>query len=763
MEPRSPQPPSQRFVRAVALALVVGLAIFVPEATLLGWAPAVLVPVAAAYFTLALALCAWVELLDWAGGAISPSVWVQGLVYGLGSLLLSWPVAATLFEGSFASTLPGAQTAKWWLPALAVLFTWLSASAILAVLARAGLARLAYMSAAALAAAALAEWANRLVLVDEHADLHTGVLAGAMVLAYLGFRGLLSLRPRGPAKGKALTLCLLVAFVGVLWVPAMGLRDASSRRGLAARGVHAPLVIRVSGAWFDFDQDGHSPLYGGADCDDRDSRRHPGARELPDNGIDENCDGFDGRRVTRAAPATDNAALRRWEAQPDVQAWRASTSDLHVVLISVDALRAELLTDTPEHRAQFPALMALRDESRVFVRAFSPAAGTDLSLATLHTGRVDAFASDVSTIAERLYEAGFWTAAIIPTEVLRYAGDALLTRGFTHVQPLRNDAEQRDVGLHATSHHTTRLALAAADRYLGDEGPGRLEGERMFLWAHYFDVHEHDELDPTDPRLRKHTRSRDVHARYAASLQLVDAGVADLRAGLEARGLWHKSIVIFTSDHGEGLDEAARLPLHHGKVLYNELIHVPLFVRVPGSEPSHVELPVSLVDVASTLAHIFDLDIERGGIDGWDLSPELAPQSLAPVPARPQVRSLALYESEQQAVLRWPYKLIARPSAAIYELYNLDEDFGEQEDLFEAQPQTAREMLDALRELPVAELDRTRAGRRERSRLAAEGVERAGLVRVEARAACDRGATQPPADGQQERCAPRPRRHPNRP
>ena len=96
--------------------------------------------------------------------------------------------------------------------------------------------------------------------------------------------------------------------------------------------------------------------------------------------------------------------------------------------------------------------------------------------------------------------------------------------------------------------------------------------------------------------------------RYDEEIAFTDRHVGRLLAGLTARGLTDNLVVIVTSDHGEALDtKQDHGALNHSKHLYDELIHVPLMVKVPGAAPRQVTTPVSLVDVGPTVLDLYGL------------------------------------------------------------------------------------------------------------------------------------------------------------
>ena len=637
--------------------------------------------------------------------------WLRAGIRALPTTIATVPLARTLFEGAFASTLPGASTAFIWLPMVGVIATAVTLRVGEPLAARARARR--FLGVALIAVAVGFELANRTVQRAEYPDVHTFLLVGTCVIAGLALRMLVrGLESRLFARGVwVVSAAIALGFPAAL---AWGLASTEARWAVANHGMHTRMLVRLTRGVFDRDGDGYSPYLGGGDCDDDDPTIHPGAREIPGNAIDENCDGFDGD-----AAATEDLARAREEHARALDAWRSDaalaallerTRGMDVVLIMVDALRADALADTPRQRAAYPALFALLDESRWFMHAFAPSSGTDLSLSGLFTGRINPWTHPEATLPEAMHASGRTTHGVIPSEVLRYVGKSLLTRGLDGHDRLVNDRFERDVGSYTTSHRTTDFGAAFLERVADSDTP-------FFLWLHYFDVHEHHEVKARDRRLRARGIDLDALApeeRYALMVSLVDEEVARVRELLEQHDRWNRTIVVLVSDHGESLGEDPRLPDNHGRYVYNALVHVPVAIRIPDVPPRKVQHAISLLDLYPTLIELI------GGTppasDGTTLLPHLVGDVPHPIAAQP--RPIALNESDQYGVIVWPEKLMVRRNDNLIELYDLAQDFGERNDLSSRRPERVRALMGVAGALPTVEIDRTRKGRRAREHAA---------------------------------------------
>lgn len=621
----------------------------------------------------------------------------RALVVAAPAILVLVPVGRTMFQGSYAATLPGAG----WAPLAVPVLGWLAIAAAVVVgrrwlgdgarLRRASLALAVVVGAAAVGAG------NRMLFRTGYPQLH---LAGTITTLTLLASAVRIVADGVALAGRTRAALVVAALAGLVVTAGWALSSAADRQVVATRADDARHLVRIARSLADVDGDGVAAILGGGDCDEGDDARHAGARDLPGNGIDEDCDGADAIAAVKK-PTDARAAQTRaeWQAQPRVIDAVRRARDFDVVLVSIDALRADQLTPAAADRALFPHLSALLDRARWFQHAFAPAAGTDVSLTTIVSGRWNPFQPIAVTLFEALAAGGRVTHAVLPREVLRYAGETLLTRGLTSLDRVVTDGTRRDVGDRISAGATTDRALAFLDQ-IGDR--------RFALWVHYFDVHEHDQLAlapevlaavPDDGR-------GPGPRRYRALVRVIDQEVGRLLDELAARGRADHTIIVLCSDHGESLGEDPRLPEHHGLVVYQPLIHVPLAIYVPGW-PAGVELePVSLVDVAPTVAAL--TGVTMPDLDGVDLTPELL---AAPGP-RADDRALVAHEQDQWAVMVWPWKLLVRPADNITELYRLDDDPGEHDDRAAAEPARVKALRARYGEFPEVSMDRTVAGRR---------------------------------------------------
>ena len=487
-----------------------------------------------------------------------------------------------------------------------------------------------------------------------------------------------------------------------------GLRSPADRQLLATFGDQSRDLVGIWRKVLDFDRDGNSALLGGGDCNDRDDTRYPGAVDKPGDGIDQDCDGTDASPVTAQpieAPKLEDIAA--WRATKDVAQVLERTKTMHVLVITVDALRADLIAPDAAFRDDFPHITKLLAESVWFTRGFAPATGTDISLSTFLTGRFDPFQPIATTLPEALQAAGRRTYAALPNEVLRYAGEVMPSRGMDKLIRVYTDWDQVNVADHVSAPTTTNEALRGFDD----------AGDRpAFVWAHYFDVHESHQL--TAPkRLHEtvHPGNSKRGTNYRALLKGIDNNLGRLFEELAKRNLADRTIVVFASDHGESFGEDKRLLETHGKVTYAPLVWIPIAIKIPGVAGKQQSHQISLVDLAPTLLSLLSVKPANMPLDGMDLLPVLLD---APEPLRPPPRALAIHEELQWSVVEWPYQLIMQPADNIVELYDLEKDPGELIDLSVKEPEVVARLKARYATFPQVLVDRTPNGRSERERLA---------------------------------------------
>jgi len=648
------------------------------------------------------------------------------LIRGAASIPAFAFMARTLFDGGYAATLPGASVAVYWLPLLGAVTVAGTCFVVARLLERFAVDSASWVVIGGLAAGIMVvEYANRSFFRSGYQDAHAFLLIAAVAMAsiaavrtaHLAWPEITGVTPRrrmwivGAVAGA-----LLINFVCVL---ELGLRNKHSRWTIATRGSHARHITRVLRAALDFDGDGYSALLGGGDCNDTNARINPGAVDRPLNGVDENCDGRDAEplppEMSKKTRATRAATLSQWLKTPAVTSRLDKTKRFHMIVLMVDALRGDIAADTEANRADFPNLFALLDDSAHFVRAFSPASGTDMGIPSILTGEIDPFKLIRQTLIEGMAAAGMNTHAVLPTEVLRWAGKTLLTRGLNSYDQVVNDRVRKNYGSHATSSETTRLGLANIDKVLAAKPDGR-----FWLWLHYFDVHEHAELKSSDKQLRRvlagsKSKGKGKARKYRAVTKLVDEQIGALRRELQTRKLWEKTIVVLVSDHGESLGEDRRLPDTHGKFLYTPLVHIPLAIRVPGLKPGRSQRAIPLIDVTPTMLSLAGAQVPDD-MDGRSLLPDLLPDS--PAAIRATTRPILLNESDQHGVIMWPYKLLIRPKENLVELYDLANDFLEKNDLADKQPDRVRQLRQLYKSYPSVEVDRSPKARKRREKLA---------------------------------------------
>jgi arylsulfatase A-like enzyme len=171
---------------------------------------------------------------------------------------------------------------------------------------------------------------------------------------------------------------------------------------------------------------------------------------------------------------------------------------------------------------------------------------------------------------------------------------------------------------------------------------------------------------------------RDKVARYRAEVAYVDRYVGELIRRLEQEGLYQDSLIVFTSDHGEALGE--RKFFGHVQQLTDEMIHVPLVVKLPRNDPRRAELERAAAGVVT------QVDLVPTILDVAGLPPLPGQRGASLLGAHESVHIAETHrpeaEKNQIALRDAQYKLIYFADEQRFELYDLAADPGELNDVY---------------------------------------------------------------------------------
>jgi arylsulfatase A-like enzyme len=500
-------------------------------------------------------------------------------------------------------------------------------------------------------------------------------------------------RWRRPARLESTTMrrwALGAAFCVAAAVAVVALRSERARAALS----HASFSSASLALWnvvTDVDGDGFSSLFSN-DCAPFDRSRHPLAWDIPDNGIDENCDGHDAVAV---ADSDQPSVLPRfsWSSKRGLEASGVQPRRYNVVWVIVDAVRADRVAFLGYRKPTTPYLSTLRKESLIFGSAYAQSSATMLSMPSMFTGRDPASMTWAKrrrlqphpkhvTLAERLKKEGYRTGIVVDG----YIESVLpgMTQGFDDVMSVWLDGKRRP--WHEKSGTVaTVLAIEWLER---DRKLATPEAQPFFLLAY--------SSSPHDPYTRHPETGIDFGAaemeRYDTEIAFTDRALGFLIDYLKyRRPLWDDTLFVFTSDHGEEFGE------HGGKIhaytCYVESTHVPLLVRAPGLAGKRVDVPVGLIDIVPTLLQLLGLDEEGMQLDGQSLlAPAFAPDER--VDGRPLFCAVLSQKAKQGNFFRRSVRvedrvLLSDDVAGSYELYDTRADPGERRNLVD-QPSEER-------------------------------------------------------------------------
>jgi arylsulfatase A-like enzyme len=378
----------------------------------------------------------------------------------------------------------------------------------------------------------------------------------------------------------------------------------------------------------------------------------------------------------------------------------------HVVLITVDTLRRDVLSCYGSETVRTPNIDSIARDGCLFENAVSPSSWPLPAFAAMMTGlptsvhgatRTNSvIPPGTRTLAEHFRDAGYQTQAFVTNAVL--AAHRGIARGFAEYALSHSAWRAPSLGetvvealtpsplpRQATPAQLTDAAVAWVDAHRGDD---------FFLWVHYLDPHlpyeppanlieggAHADLGTvlpvdSDTRTSMSTfgnpeRRAWARALYDGEVRWVDMQIGRLLAALREGGMYEDALVVFGSDHGEEFWDHDGF--EHGHTLYGELVDMPLIVKAPRARSGvRLDAHVTTADVMPTM-----LDLCSIPFDSTEFSVSMSPfldGTVQPPGGRTLYSAGTLFASEREAIVFEGVKYIRSLVTGREELYDLRSD-----------------------------------------------------------------------------------------
>lgn len=380
----------------------------------------------------------------------------------------------------------------------------------------------------------------------------------------------------------------------------------------------------------------------------------------------------------------------------------------HVVFWMIDTLRAD---HTPIHfttNVRAPNLKRLAEEGASFKLAYVEGNESKTSHASLFSGMLPnkhrvigrgKLKPELLLMPEAVKAAGYKTAAFIAN------GYVSEPWGFVQGWDTYRNHLRDNYRIDGPSMAQAGIDWAAKNLdapfflYIGTVDPHVTYREHEDIIGHY-------DTEPYDGRFKKACYGEDlgqikggaikvgdrdklrIHNLYKNEIEFNDGAFGRLRAGLEELGVWDKTMVIVTADHGDEFWEHGSVG--HGHSVYADQTHVPLIVYYPALIPANtvVEAGVDVLDVYPTIMDVLGKERPRD-LQGKSLIPLIfKTHGDYPEPAI-ATQYLLHYGMQMQ---HW--KLYLRRGE--FQLYDRAHDQNEQNDVSRAHPLASRWLLDAM-------------------------------------------------------------------
>ncbi len=439
-----------------------------------------------------------------------------------------------------------------------------------------------------------------------------------------------------------------------------------------------------------------------------------------------------------------------------------------VILISLDTLRADHVGAYGYARPTTPNIDALAADSAVFLNTFAPSPWTLPSHISLMTGlncinhqvvqndrQLD---PSIGTLAESLHGRGFFAGAFTGGGYV----DGLygFSRGFDSYNVRGTVLDKRsaeEIGRDATDwikanrdkdfflflhtyqiHNPYYTPEPYASAFLGPDDP--IKDINM---GHY----NHEWRYKPEPEAWR----RNIVALYDAEILYTDAAlIKPVIDTLKRLGIYERALIVVTADHGEEFTE--HKAWLHTAAVYNESLKVPLIIKFPKGEHRglKVERWARLIDVMPTIQEAVGIAPDERALDGRSLMGFLSPSGSKTTAGKERPflselesnasdnglpRRVALssgrtkiiwnsdFTAAQLAGLTYPPPALAR-----YEVFDLEKDPGETQDLSRGRPELTRKLA-ALLEKTYKQRTKTTGSRATMSEDIKEQLKALGYIR----------------------------------
>ncbi|MFQ6104930.1 MAG: sulfatase [Candidatus Glassbacteria bacterium] len=366
----------------------------------------------------------------------------------------------------------------------------------------------------------------------------------------------------------------------------------------------------------------------------------------------------------------------------------------NVVLIIVDTLRADHLGCYGYGSKTTPHIDALSLDSIVFKNAICPAPWTSPSVGSIITSQYPTvlgfedtaikFSDKFITLAEIFRDNNYETKGIISHTLISSALG--FDQGFDSYD--ERNAKGHD---YISSPSVTQKAISYVREH---------RDSRFLLFLHYFDPHynyiQHVRYDYypgyrgplySDQsivelrRIAPTLTSDDIDylkALYDSEISFTDEYIGEFIYRLKELGLYNNTLIVFTADHGEEFSERGDHWIGHTKTLYQELIHVPLMIKLPDSSKHEIiDEYVGLIDLMPTIVEYAGLEIPKQ----YTYEGEIIDISNMDESGNRMIFSETRKRSELQSVVWRGWKLIYDEQENTSQLFNLQDDSRELKDV----------------------------------------------------------------------------------